>query len=74
MQGDILEEMSARKTTHVTAGVKKEENVSEEKVKLVLLRVICYWVMLLLRSSLINRSLLFASSFLSAMTHVCWRL
>lgn len=62
-QENILDDTS-------TQSHREKRDVGGEEVKFVF-GVICYWVTLLLQSTLINRSSLFASSFLSAMTHIC---
>lgn len=69
-QENILDDTSTQSHSSDSWGNREKRDVGGEEVKFVF-GVICYWVTLLLQSTLINRSSLFASSFLSAMTHIC---
>lgn len=69
-QENILDDTSTQSHSSDSWGNREKRDVGGEEVKFGF-GVICYWVTLLLQSTLINRSSLFASSFLSAMTHIC---
>lgn len=75
MQENILEEVSAQKATLLTERKREEKRSERGKGDTCVTKsdLLLGHATVLLQSSLINRSSLFASSFLSAMSHVCWR-